>query len=160
MQSAPVEWVCIMESLTQPCLANENLAGRRPSDIFIDSNHTIYVNDQDNDHIMAWLNGSSTSPRIISTNLTTASTFFVTSGGDIYVSESSVNGPIIRMRLNSNIRECVGNIDEPCTKLFVDHNNSFYCSSMDQHRVMRMNVNGRSHDAHVSSWCRMCRALA
>ena len=133
---------CASWSSNATLFSNEALAGRRPSDIFIDSNNTMYMNDQDNGHIMAWLNGSSTSPRIILTNLTTSSTFFVTSGGDIYVYESPINGPIIRMKLSSNIKEFVANIDEPCTKLFVDHNNSLYCSSMDQHRVMRMDVSG------------------
>ena len=95
--------------------------------------------DREHNRILVWLNGSSTSPKTVSGTLINPSSLFVTKGGDIYVYDSPLNDRIVKLRLDSNTSEFVTNISEPCTRFFVDLQNSIYCSSTDQHRIIRMN---------------------
>jgi hypothetical protein len=122
-------------------LANSNTVGTQPRGIFVNSNNTVYVTDQENGRIQIWMNDSINPTRTITGNLVHPYSIFVTTNGDIYVDNGYKNGRVDKWTLNSNTSVPAMYVDSSCLGLFVDMNDNLYCSIRDQHQVVKKWLN-------------------
>ncbi|CAF1639330.1 unnamed protein product, partial [Adineta ricciae] len=109
----------------------------QPVGIFINRNNTVYVADQ-NGQVLIWWNISSNLLTTINNNLNFPTSIFVTINGDIYVDNSSPSGNRVDRRiLGSSSSIPVMMIDSFCSGLFIDFNDTLYCSIYDYHKVIK-----------------------
>jgi len=84
-------------------VANSSTIGSYPYGIFINTNNTIFVPNQDNGKIIVWPEGNLTSTRIISGNLSNSSSLFVTTASEIYIDAFHSIGGVAKIIFNSTI---------------------------------------------------------
>ncbi|CAF0887622.1 unnamed protein product [Adineta steineri] len=104
-----------------------------PYGIFIDTNNSIYVADEQKNQIFIWVNNSIQSTKIISNNIYSPYSVFVTNNGDIFVDTS---GGVEKWTLYSNTGTPVTDFGSSCLGLFVDINDTLYCSLLSSPKVM------------------------
>ena len=113
-------------------MADESLIGQQPAGLFINTNNNLYIADRQNSRILIWYNESFTEKMIISGNLINVWSLFVATKHDIYVDKWIVNRTEDTSTTHST---------NSCTGLFlVDGSNALYCSSIEQHRVLNIEL--------------------
>jgi hypothetical protein len=117
--------------------ANSSTVGENPRSIFVNLNNTVYVADRQNDRIQIWMNDIIYPTRTITGSLVNPSSIFVTTNGDIYVDNGGSNGRVDKWTLNSNTSVPVMYVNSSCYGLFVDINDTLYCSMYYQHQVAK-----------------------
>ena len=123
-------------------VANITTIGSFPYDIFINTNNTIYVPNQDTGQIIVWSEGNLTATaRNISGNLLNSSSLFVTTTGDIYVDSFHTIGGISQITLNLTINIPTMNICQQCWDIFININNVLYCSLSERHQIIAKSLN-------------------
>ncbi|CAF4417597.1 unnamed protein product, partial [Rotaria sp. Silwood2] len=122
-------------------LAEENSVGQKPVGLFINDQDTVYVANRESGQILLWTNGSSTPKITISTNSTNIWSLFVTIDGHIYAANGNENGYVNKWTLNATENGIKVNIHDWCTGLFVDINYHLYCSSTNNHHVIKISLN-------------------
>ncbi len=130
-------------------LANISIVGSNPRGIFVDTNNTIYVADQENGQIQIWLNDSVNSTRTISGNLSNPLSIFVTSNGNIYVYNNYSNGQVDKWTLNTNTSVSVMDVTSACYGLFVDISDTLYCSMALLSQVVSKPLNNSSNASTI-----------
>ncbi|CAF0878090.1 unnamed protein product [Adineta steineri] len=121
--------------------ADQSIVGQSPQAIFVSTNNTIYVANQQNNTIVIWQGDSVNPTKIISGNFTWPTTLFVTSNGDIYIDDGEKNGRVQKWNAETNNFVTVMNVNSPCYGLFVDINDTLYCSMYDNHQVVKRSLN-------------------
>jgi hypothetical protein len=121
--------------------ADQTTVGIGPTDIFIDRNNTIYVINQEKKQILVWFNNSISPTKIISTSFSYLESMFVTNNGDIYISSGDSNGRVDKWISTTNTFVTVMNVNSSCWYLFIDMNNTLYCSMINHHLVVKRWLN-------------------
>ena len=116
--------------------------------IFISTDNTVYATNYQNGHIQIWPQGSNTSIRTISTNSTNLYTLFVSVTGDIYVDHGHPNDLVDVWRQNRSMPLLSHSVDGLCRGLFIDTNDSLYCSLVYHHKVIRRSL--KSNDTQLT----------
>ncbi|CAF1158884.1 unnamed protein product [Adineta ricciae] len=124
-------------SVNGSTFANRSIVGSYPSDIFIDTNGSIYVVDKDNDRIQVWFNNSINPTRTISGISFNVSSIFVANDGNIYIDNGMSNGYVNRYIMNTNSSTPVMAINSYCSGLFIDTSDTLYCSLSTQNNVVK-----------------------
>ncbi|CAF4060500.1 unnamed protein product, partial [Adineta steineri] len=124
--------------------ANSSTVGTSPYGIFVDTNNTVYVANKASNQIQVWLSGSSTPTRSITTGITSPYSIFATINGDIYVDNGYTNNRVDKWVSNQNISSSVMQVQGACYDLFIDVNNTLYCSLYTQNQVVIKSLNGNS----------------
>ncbi|CAF1324490.1 unnamed protein product [Adineta steineri] len=122
-------------------IANQSIVGEIPTGIFVNTNNTFYVANQQNNTIVMWEEKSINPTKIIHGNFTQPYSLFVTSNGDIYIGDGIWNGGVHRWSAETNIFVTVMNVSFPCDGLFVDINDTTYCSMFEHHQVVKRSLN-------------------
>lgn len=117
--------------------ANESTVGTYPYSVFVDTNNTVYVTNPAKAQIFVWLNEMISLIRTVSDVKLNPYSIFVTITGDIYFSNLYENGRVIKWSLNTNITVLVMHVNSSCTGIFVDINDTLYCSMCDHHQVVK-----------------------
>jgi hypothetical protein len=112
-----------------------------PTSIFVDRNNTVYVADRLTSRVYAWHVGSTTTTITITLDSFSYASLFVTIDGSIYVG-SGESGKVEKWALNATKGVIVMNAGSYCFGLFVDINNSIYCSLVEEHRVVKQSFDG------------------
>ncbi|CAF1031449.1 unnamed protein product, partial [Adineta steineri] len=128
-------------------IANRSIVGQFPITIFVNTNNTVYVANLEEGTIVIWDEHSVNSTKIISGNFNQPGSFFVTSNGDIYVDDGWGNRRVQRWSAETNTFAKVMNVNSSCDGLFVDINDTLYCSMSDHHQVLKRSLN----DAVITS---------
>ncbi|CAM4949155.1 unnamed protein product [Rotaria socialis] len=102
--------------------------GSDPLTLFVTTNNTIYVADFFSDHIYVFLASSGNLLRTISGGPIYPYSTFVTSSGDIYADSGNSSRQVLRFSLNTNTTIPIMYITDNCLDVFVDINNTIYCS--------------------------------
>ncbi len=126
-------------------IADNTTVGQWPVGIFVNTDNTIYVADRSNSRIQVWFNNSINPTQTISGGLSTPIGIFVTSNGDIYVDNGASNGRVDKWTLNANASVPVMYVSSACYGLFVDINNTLYCSINNRHQVVAKSLNSISN---------------
>jgi hypothetical protein len=126
--------------------ASKNTIGSNPYDIFINTNNTVYVADNDHAWIQIWFNGSSTVTRTIYGDSShDPYNLFVAVNGDIYVDNGPWNKQVDKWTLNTTSKVSEMSPCQSCWDLFVDISNTLYCSMYDLHQVVTKSLNNNSN---------------
>ncbi|CAF1158512.1 unnamed protein product [Adineta steineri] len=121
--------------------ANQSIVSQAPSAIFVNTNNTIYVVNRENNTIVMWQEKSVNPTKIISGNFTEPCSLFVASNGDIYIDDGKKDGRVQKWSAETNTFDTVMNVNSSCLGLFVDINNTLYCSMSDHHQVVKRSLN-------------------
>ena len=115
---------------------NNIILGKYPISLFINIHNDIYAFNRENNHLLIWLNDSSTFNEIILPNLINSFSLFVLENNHILIDNGYANRRVDKVTMNGTvISESVMSVNSSCTGLFVDKNDHLYCSSADEHRV-------------------------
>ena len=90
---------------------------------------------------VVWLDNDNSPVRTISADLKLPAGIFVTNNGDIYVDNAFSNGRVEKWTSNSTDSVPVMNVSSVCISLFVDVNNTLYCSNNAQNIVIKRSLN-------------------
>ncbi|CAF1557828.1 unnamed protein product, partial [Didymodactylos carnosus] len=121
--------------------ANESIVGQRPLAIFVNTNNTVYVANQEENEIVMWEEGSTNPTKINHGNFINPLSLFVTSNGDIYIADFSNNGQVQKWISTTNEFVAVMNVKSSCYGLFVDITDNLYCSMGNHHQVVKTWLN-------------------
>jgi hypothetical protein len=88
-----------------------------------------------------WNENSNNPTNIISGNFTNPESLFVTSNGDIYIDDGQINGQVQKWIAKTNTTVTVMNVKSQCYGLFVDTNDTLYCSMPVNHQVVKRSLN-------------------
>ncbi len=118
--------------------ANNNTVGTQPYGIFININNTVFVANRQYNLIQVWFEGNINPTTITARNNSNPYSIFVTITGDFYVDNN--NNSIDKWTLNS-INNASLYAGGKCYDLFIDSNNSLYCSLYSSHIVIKRSLN-------------------
>ena len=88
-----------------------------------------------------WHEGSINTTQVIPGNFTDPNSLFVTSNGDIYIDDGEENGRVQKWKAQTNTFDTVMNVNSSCWGLFVDTNETLYCSMLNHHQVVKKSLN-------------------
>ncbi len=88
-----------------------------------------------------WNEHSINPTKIISGNFTFPSSLSVTSNGDIYINDGYENPQVQKWIAKTNTFVTVMKVKSPCYGLFVDQNDTLYCSMYYGHQVVKRSLN-------------------
>jgi hypothetical protein len=108
-------------------LANNSTVGTTPYALFVDINNAFYVAETSLNRVQVWALGSFSPTRTISGGLNAPHTVSVTTNGDVYVDNGN-NYQVLKWTLNATSGVSVMGVCGRCMGLFVDTNNTLYCS--------------------------------
>jgi DNA-binding beta-propeller fold protein YncE len=103
-----------------------------------------------------WFAGNTTPQIFTSTDLHNPTSIFVTTAGDMYISDSN-NQQVKKWTLNSQVSAESLPVSGRCFGLFVDINNTLYCSVHDQHLVEKVILNDNPKTLTTVAGKRSCR---
>ncbi|CAF0720286.1 unnamed protein product [Adineta steineri] len=129
--------------------ANQSVYGLYPRAIFVNTNNTIYVANQEDNTIVMWNEENVNSTKIIHGNFTQPCCLFVTSNGDIYMDDGIINGRVQKWSAETNNFLTVMHVNSSCVGLFVDINDNVYCSMSDYHQVVKRSLNDSVMNSNV-----------
>ena len=111
--------------------------------VFVNSNNTVYLADQTHQVIHVWPEGSSGPTRNISAPDIYRFSIFVSMQEEIFMygSNQSLN-PIYKWMKNSTSSVTVMSSAPSCFALFIDTNNTLYCSISARHQVSKGSLVG------------------
>ncbi|UJR17432.1 hypothetical protein I4U23_004327 [Adineta vaga] len=128
--------------------APDGTIGLNPHHVFVDIYDTVYITILDLSVVQVWPVGSNNATRIISANLNLPATSFVTINGDIYVDNGN-QGQVDKWTLNATDGESVFTVPGQCMGLFIDINNTIYCSMDLRHIVMAKSLDDNSNSSRI-----------
>jgi hypothetical protein len=131
--------------------ANISTMGSQPTRIFVSINNTIYVTATNLNQILEWTEGSNTPTRNISAGLNQPCGIFATINGDIYIDNGAVNHRVDKWSWNATSSVVVMNVTSRCHSLFVDINNTLYCSNDYEHKVVKISLNSGSNTVTMTA---------
>ena len=122
--------------------ADQTQIGTGPVGLYIHTNNSIYTINKNNGQILIWMNNSTDPSLILYTQLSSSALpIFVTTNGQIYVGDSTS----IKSNSYSNQTIEIANLSSsPIYGLFVDINNTLYCSIYNEHQVVKKSLNSNS----------------
>ncbi|CAF1499910.1 unnamed protein product [Adineta ricciae] len=122
--------------------ADQKLLGSQPQVLFADSNNKIYAFNESNKEIVLW-SQSSILPilRTILVNSSRITSMFVTNNGDIYFDDYYDKKQITRWISNEGTFDSIVNINGSCSGIFIDTNETLFCSISKYHYVLKTWLN-------------------
>ena len=133
----------------QPRLPAKTVLHSQPRGIFVDSDDSIYFGHYSNNEILRWSHHNDSVQSIMSWNLSEYSTLFVSINKDIYFVNSAETGRVDKVSTSSSAgSELVARFDGDCYGLFIDLNNTLYCSVRDNYTIVSLSL---SLDNNIST---------
>lgn len=130
--------------------ADNSVVGQQPVGIFININNTIYVTATNLNLVVEWIGGNTNPIRNISNNLINPAGVFATINDDIYVDNGNDSYRVDKWSSNGTHAMVVMNVTSRCFSLFIDINNTLYCSIDKEHKVIKKSLND---DSDIISIC-------
>jgi hypothetical protein len=123
---------------------DNNTLGGPARGFFINNDDTIFIAAHQKSQILIWSKGSVAPVRSISVNLHEYPALFVTINSDIYFENGNEKGRIEEWSMTSNKTTSVMKFSDQCFGLFVDVNNTLYCSLRLKNQVVKISLNKTS----------------
>ena len=117
-----------------------------PTRIFVDRQNTLYAVTAADNRVLAWLEGSDHPSR----NVSGASALFVAVNNDVYVYDNS-HAQVIRWSINATTYQPVMFTSTSCRALFVDINNTLYCSASGIHQIVAKILDDSTNTTRVAA---------
>lgn len=129
--------------------ANNNTIGIYPTGIFVNINNTVHVVAFLFNRVLVWLEGDSTPTRNLSGGLIYPYGIFATSNGDIYVDNGDTNHRVDKWSWNTTSSVAIMNTTSRCLSLFIDINDTLYCSNDLGNKVVKVSLNINSSTSSI-----------
>ena len=129
--------------------ANSSTINSPPYGLFITTNNTVYVVDTFSGRIQVWLEGSTNVTSTITTVGGFSTFVFVNMEDDVYYHDWISGGSVGVWSTQTSSLKPLLYIGAGCFSLFIDTNNSLYCSSSDTHRVIRRSLNSTDNQLMI-----------
>ncbi|CAM4847397.1 unnamed protein product, partial [Rotaria magnacalcarata] len=130
--------------------ADNTMIGIQPVNIFVDAIDGVYVSSPSLNLVRVWSTGSMIPTRNLSGNLNDARGIFVIVNGDMYAS-NGILGDVYHWRVNAANSVLIMNTVWTCFSLFIDINNTLYCSVESQHLVLDFSLNITSNAPTIAA---------
>lgn len=132
---------------------SNDTVGLLPYGIFINGINTLYTVSRSKNQIFTWFQGanSSTPTRTISSDLNNSLSIFVTLLGDIYVDNGFSKNVVIKWTSDFMNSNTVMKVNGSCYGLFVDINDTIYCSLADHHQVLKLLTNNSINETKIAA---------
>ena len=101
----------------------------------------MYVANNQYGLIQIWLEGSSNLTYSIISNSSAPEGLFVHTSGDIYLDNRYLSNRVDVWSINASIYSATLDVGAQCTNIFIDKNDSLYCSMYSDHRVIKRSLN-------------------
>ena len=131
--------------------ANSSTVSTLPLWIYVDINNTIYAAARFLNSVQIWLEGNTTAARSISSGLNSPTTVFASITGDIYIDNGAVNRRVDKWAWNATTSVTVMNVTSRCISLFIDHQQTLYCSNDIEHKVVKISLSSGSNTATIAA---------
>ena len=105
--------------------------------MFVDASDTVYIVSRRLNLVKIWSLGGTIWTRNISGGLNQSISVFVGNNGDVYVDNGNFNHRVDKWTFNSTTGVAIMNTSNDCFGLFIDANNTLYCSYAEEYRVVR-----------------------
>ncbi|CAF4066724.1 unnamed protein product [Adineta steineri] len=123
--------------------ANQTTVGKKVFTLFINTNNTLYTVNQEKIQMLMWINNGINPNKSISGNFFDLLSIFVTNNGDIYYDNGQGTGRVYKWISNKNTSVNVMDVDSSCHGLFIDINDTLYCSMYEHHKIVKRWLNDR-----------------
>lgn len=125
--------------------AYNQTAGATSNVIFIDKNNNIHLAESSLNRTQSWRYGNATPSRTISPGFGFVQGLFVDNNGDTYIDQGKNGYRVVKWAPNANNGTTVmSNLSGICYSLFVDSNNTLYCSMGGQNQVVKRSLSSHS----------------
>ncbi|CAF4116785.1 unnamed protein product, partial [Adineta steineri] len=129
--------------------ANNSTIGALTMGIFVNTDNTVYVANRANNEILIWFNNSIGPTQTIQGTFSIPRSIFVTTNGDIYIDNGQSNGQVDKWTLNALVSDPAMYVSASCYGLFVDINDTLYCSMYDLHQIIAQSLHSMSNKTIV-----------
>jgi hypothetical protein len=131
--------------------SNSSTIGLLPYGIFVNGINTVYVASQSQNNIFMWSQGSTIPTKTISAGLNHSYSIFVSILGDIYVDNGYFNNQVDKWASNSTNSVIMMHINGSCYGLFLDINDTLYCSLGDYHQIIKLSLNDQINMTRIAA---------
>ncbi|CAF0824779.1 unnamed protein product [Adineta ricciae] len=123
--------------------ATVSVVGLSPYSLFVDTNDTVVTVNRHKNQTLIWANGSVNPTTILPTIFSDNWSVFITDTNDIYIdiNYNSVNYRVEKWGLNGTQSSSNITVSGECGGLFVDINNTLYCSMYYVYKVISQSLN-------------------
>ena len=119
--------------------------------MYVDINNTVYVALPSLNLVSIWLEGNITPSRTIFSGLNTPYAVFTSITGDIYVDNGKINHRVDKWSWNATTSTAVMNVTSRCMDLFIDQQQTLYCSNDGEHKVVKMSLTSGSSTTTIAA---------
>ncbi|CAF1198564.1 unnamed protein product [Adineta ricciae] len=138
---------CAIWNSVATTFANNTTVGTYPYKIFVNKDNTVYVTAASIKQVLVWAKDSDIVTQNISIGVNNSYGVFVTSTGDIYVSSGDAIGQVSKWSANATVKVTIMNVSGRCAYLFIDINETLYCSSDNRNIVIKISLNSTANTA-------------
>ena len=117
----------------------------------MDVNNTVYVAANSLNRVLIWSEGNITPDRTISGGLNSPFAVCASITGDIYVDNGQINYRVDKWSWNATTSTAVMNVTSKCISLFIDQQQTLYCSNDGGHKVVKMSLSSGSSTATIAA---------
>lgn len=121
--------------------ANNSTIGANPSSLFISTNNTLYAVANTLNRVQVWYEGNMNPISIVSARFTRSYSIFVTNRGDMFIDNGFLYGQVDQLAINPTSITSAMSLTKACYGLFIDTNNTLYCSLTMLHQVVSRSLN-------------------
>ena len=121
-------------------LTGSTSIGNQSFGLFVDTYNTVYSADRTNNCVWVWMSGSSTPTRNISGGFSNSESLFVSTNGYVYVDNGGVGRCVNQWSPSGAFGYRVMNVTNTCSGLFIDINNTLYCSMFLENQVIKTSL--------------------
>ncbi|UJR16214.1 hypothetical protein I4U23_003124 [Adineta vaga] len=127
--------------------ADNNTVGTYPYGIFINNNNIVYVANQQLSLVQVWFNDSSVPTTLTVRNNTYPVSLSATDDSTIYVDNNNYGVATWTFNQSTNISTLY--TGGKCYDLFIDKNDSLYCSLRGYHQVIKRSLNSSDNQVTI-----------
>ena len=135
--NVPIFSSCAEWSINATTFANISLIGSTPHGLFINSENTVYSPARTLNQIHIWHGNNTVPTQTISNNFSKPTSVFVNDQKDVFVDNGIYYKRVEHWISNTSTVVAAMHVKGTCTGLFVDINNTLYCSMEDYHQVIK-----------------------
>ena len=116
---------------------SSNILNGSVSNVFVNDDNIVYVLGRDRQQVQLWLEGGTSTATSISGAFNGSQGLFVSTVGDVYIDNGKYNGRVEKWSVNTTSGQMVMNVSGGCFSLFIDVNETLYCSLDTFHQVVK-----------------------
>lgn len=120
-------------------LRNANI-GSSPHGLFVDGYNLVYIANRVQSSIIIFDKANSTTPKTITGTYNRSMSVFVSIDGDVYIDNGFANRRVDKWSSSTSTVVSVLPVNGSCYGLFIDPNNTLYCSLSDFHSVIKSSL--------------------